>query len=210
MVLQFKHEQLHEAKLTDSIYVVKTDWFSTWKRFWCFVKGTHDMLYQTSNIVHTLGNVTSVCCIDKKGILSWPNPNPEKISVLRARSESGSTSKISLRHSSNSLQEIVHMSEDSLSAKIFERHNSLSVVHEEAFSGVTEVLDITQSGGRAFDIDFDDPHWIKLENSLKPIGLAILLNTCNKDVQDYNRAVTDHLCCVAHNHDPTVPVVSHR
>ncbi len=26
----------------------------------------------------------SLCCVDKKGVLSWPNPTPEKIFLLRS------------------------------------------------------------------------------------------------------------------------------
>ena len=126
--------------------------------------------------------------MDKKGILSWPNPNAEKICVLRARQESVAASRISLRQSASSLQETVFLSEDAQIAKNFERHNSLSTVPQDAHDGVPEILDITQSGARPFDIEFDDPAWTKLLSSLKPLGLGILLNTCNEEVQAYYRA----------------------
>ncbi|OQV16992.1 Transmembrane protein 94 [Hypsibius exemplaris] len=207
---KFKHDFLHEAKLTDAIYIVKADWFSTWARFRSFLEGNSESLFQTSNIVHTLGNVTAVCCMDKKGILSWPNPNAEKICVLRARAESVSASKASLRQSASSLQETVYITEEAQIAKNFDRHNSLSAVAYDSQSAVPEILDMTQSGGRAFDIEFDDPSWTKVLNSLKPLGLGILLNTCNEEVQEYYRTFTDHVSCVANHHDQTVPVVNRR
>ncbi|XP_055339776.1 transmembrane protein 94-like [Paramacrobiotus metropolitanus] len=210
---KLKHDHLHEAKLTDAMYIVKADWASIWQRFRSLVKGTNDSLFQTSNIVHTLGNVTAICCTDKKGVLSWPNPNAEKIFTLHARGDSVSASKVSLRHSSNSLQEMGHSADEALTAKSFERHNSLSVVHQEVpelIDGVAEVVDITQSGGREFEIDFDDPSWTRMLGNLKPLGLAVLLNTCSKEVQDYYRAFTDHVSCVALHHDQSVPVVNRR
>lgn len=102
------------------------------------------------------------------------------------------------------------MTDETLLAKSFDRHNSLSIMHPELLNAALEVVDITQSGGRAFEIDFDDPNWTRLENSLKPIGLGVLLNTCNKEVQEYYRAFTDHVSCVALHHDQSVPVVNRR
>jgi hypothetical protein len=32
--------------------------------------------------VLTLGSLSSVCVLDKKGVLSWPNPTPEKIFIF--------------------------------------------------------------------------------------------------------------------------------
>lgn len=105
---------------------------------------------------------------------------------------------------------MVYITDDLLAAKNFERHNSLSVVAHEHGGSVAEVLDITQNGGRAFDIDFDDPSWLKTKDSLKPLGLGIMLNTCNDQVQEYYRAFTDHVSCVALHYDQTVPVINRR
>lgn len=55
----------------------------TWKLF-ChllFGRSLHGnfWLCRTSNLLHTLGSLTSLCCVDKKGLLSWPNPTAEKV-----------------------------------------------------------------------------------------------------------------------------------
>ena len=34
---------------------------------------------RTENLLQVLASVTALCCVDKKGILSWPNPTAEKV-----------------------------------------------------------------------------------------------------------------------------------
>lgn len=48
---------------------------------------------------------------------------------------------------------------------------------------VGEVLDLTHDNTDPFKLHFDDTKWYKHLNSLKPLGLAILLNTCNVETQ---------------------------
>lgn len=47
-----------------------------WVRLW---RGYSMLLGRSSNVVQVLGSITALCCVDKKGILSWPNPTPEKV-----------------------------------------------------------------------------------------------------------------------------------
>ncbi|XP_040567190.1 transmembrane protein 94 isoform X2 [Lepeophtheirus salmonis] len=55
-------------------------------------------------------------------------------------------------------------------------------------SGVSsEILNITPNHSDPFHVEFDDPSWINFSESLKPIGLNILLNTCHLSTQEkYN------------------------
>lgn len=46
-----------------------------------------------------------------------------------------------------------------------------------------EVLDLTHDLTSPFRLHFDDPSWKLHLSSLKPLGLAILLNTCNANSQ---------------------------
>jgi hypothetical protein len=39
-------------------------------------------LWRTENLLHVLGSITAFCCVDKKGILSWPNPTVDKVFFL--------------------------------------------------------------------------------------------------------------------------------
>ena len=43
--------------------------------------------FRTENLFQTLSSVTALCCVDKKGILSWPNPTAEKVFFLRNESQ---------------------------------------------------------------------------------------------------------------------------
>lgn len=64
--------------------------------------------------------------------------------------------------------------------------------------------------GSAWKIEFDDSHWRTHLASLKPLGLAILLNTCNqKTHKDYNQFcahITNHALFSQH----LVPVGNRR
>jgi len=48
--------------------------------------GRGEYLSRTENLLHTLGSVTSFCCTDKKGVLSWQNPSAEKIFFFKPKS----------------------------------------------------------------------------------------------------------------------------
>ncbi|XP_053721019.1 transmembrane protein 94 isoform X1 [Synchiropus splendidus] len=58
-----------------------------WRHFVCVLKGESQTLCYTSSLLHTLGSVTVLCCVDKQGILSWPNPSPETVLFFSGRVE---------------------------------------------------------------------------------------------------------------------------
>jgi hypothetical protein len=86
----------------DSPILSKREVFTNWTSL---VKGNADLLARSTNIVQVLGSMTvcivvhqlvrntngkmiffhfqALCFVDKKGILSWPNPTPEKVFFLR-------------------------------------------------------------------------------------------------------------------------------
>lgn len=72
----------------------------------------------------------------------------------------------------------INADSDSLDAHMCEA--GASNYSEHAFA---EVLDLTHDQMDPFKLHFDDPEWNHHINSLKPLGLAILLNTCNLDTQ---------------------------
>ena len=41
--------------------------------------------------MYFLKNLQSLCCVDKKGILSYPNPSPEKVFFLQNPTEESQT-----------------------------------------------------------------------------------------------------------------------
>lgn len=48
---------------------------------------------------------------------------------------------------------------------------------------VAEVLDLTHHHDNPFKVHFDDTSWKEYITNIKPLGLAILLNTCNLETQ---------------------------
>ncbi|KAM9296341.1 transmembrane protein 94 [Gastrophryne carolinensis] len=49
------------------------------------IRGKCETLSYTSSLLHGLGSVTVICCVDKQGVLSWPNPSPETVLFFSGR-----------------------------------------------------------------------------------------------------------------------------
>lgn len=73
-----------------------------------------------------------------------------------------------------------------------------------------EVLDLTHDHALPFRLQFDDHSWRQHLNSLKPLGLAILLNTCNMDTQEHYMQFCCHVTCEALYNEDLVPVTNRR
>nr|XP_033817348.1 transmembrane protein 94 isoform X2 [Geotrypetes seraphini] len=58
-----------------------------WNNFLCVLKGKSQTLSYTSSLLHSLGSITVLCCVDKQGILSWPNPSPETVLFFSGKVE---------------------------------------------------------------------------------------------------------------------------
>ncbi|CAN8008067.1 unnamed protein product, partial [Ixodes pacificus] len=81
-------EEEDEARSTQP-QAVSPSWSELRPLVVALLRGKAPDLWRTSSLLHVLGSVTTLCCVDKKGILSWPNPTPEKVFFLkppRARS----------------------------------------------------------------------------------------------------------------------------
>lgn len=71
-------------------------------------------------------------------------------------------------------------------------------------------LDITSDRHNAYGLQFDDVYWDRYLNNLKPLGLAILLNTCNVATQEEFVHFSDHIACESSHNEVAVPVVNKR
>lgn len=111
--------------------------------FFKILMGSCDLLSRSTNIIQVLGSVTAFCCVDKKGILSWPNPTPEKVFFLR------------------DIADETAQSESSLDSNMSD---------QDPKEVVAEVLDLTHDQNSPFKIEFDDHEWKNHLNSLKPLG----------------------------------------
>ncbi|XP_050670868.1 transmembrane protein 94 isoform X2 [Leptidea sinapis] len=167
------------------------------KTFYNILTGREDVVTRTANIVHVLGSLSALCCVDKKGILSWPNPTAEKVFFLRNSSPTSNTSsKISLVGSMG------HQSQTTL-------EQSGDKLNPET-STIVEVLDLTHDQNAPFRVEFDEQRWRRHLARLKPLGLAALLNTCAPAPRHTYAHFCAHLTCQAHQSEDMVPVTNRR
>ncbi|XP_048256879.1 transmembrane protein 94-like [Haliotis rufescens] len=175
--------------------------------------GTAPVVSRQANVLHVLGSVTSLCCVDKKGILSWPNPSAEKIFFFTPghRKKVSRTSDIAVIAQTPLTDTVfsdIPEEEAIKKKKDSGRRSSHSSV--QGVQNHIEVLDLTHDAKTTFGLHFDDPTWKRHMNSLKPLGLNILLNTCNLATVEWYTQFSDHVACAALEHDETVAVVNRR
>lgn len=87
---------------------------------------------------------------------------------------------------------------------------NLCAVDYNSTQTLAEVLDLTHDHMSPFRLQFDDHTWKQHLNSLKPLGLAILLNTCNKATQENYTQFCSHVTCEALYDEDLVPVTNRR
>lgn len=206
--------------------------FKHWLSLW---RGYSMLLGRSSNVVQVLGSITALCCVDKKGILSWPNPTAEKIFFLHE-----SADQISHAGSDSTTD-----NQDDSAAPGTERAKPKSkatngdgnemneiIINPKTRGPIAEVLDLTHDQHSPFRIDFDDHGWKTFSNNLKPLGtrsstlgirimcnrmiflfllvsgLAILLNTCCQQTQEHYSKFCGHVTAVATLDKDLVPVTN--
>ncbi|KAL1453214.1 hypothetical protein WDU94_007379 [Cyamophila willieti] len=316
------------------------------------MKGDGRFVTRTANLLHVLGSVSTICCVDKKGILSWPNPTAEKVFFLRSPNASdmldarevseeptprpnpkeckdkpegehqvhhydlefgeiqpyckgtGTGERVALRtpggndekktegtvetklspiqnggieenksgtcEKKSSSQELKVGTVEKKSEGILEKNscensgtleknceNSGTLEKSDAagtlekkrvqiagigggdsngdrspsetngsvanknggkksekgykqYKPIAEVQDLTHNKYSPFELNFDNTQWHEHLSSLKPLGLAILLNTCNKYTQAHYTQFCSHVTCQALYSDLLVPVANRR
>lgn len=153
--------------------------FWHWLELW---RGDSQLLGRSANVVQVLGSITALCCVDKKGILSWPNPTAEKVFFIRDAAEKkkssasvsangGGVGGASIASESSLESELSSDNDDVDKASVGCGGNEVSKVACGAASGaVAEVLDLTHDQHSAFRLEFDDHEWKDHISSLKPLG----------------------------------------
>ncbi|KAK2583635.1 hypothetical protein KPH14_009573 [Odynerus spinipes] len=193
----FEDADISTPSHPDIIY----NWIELKEYFFNILCGKEHMMSRSANILHVLGSVTALCCVDKKGILSWPNPTAEKVFFLRNSSASSTAS------STGSLgkTELVSYEENTKG-----NSNKACYMQHEMSHSTAEVLDLTHDLALPFRLQFDDHSWRQHLNSLKPLGLAILLNTCNMETQEHYTQFCCHVTREALYNENLVPVTNRR
>ncbi|XP_030748034.1 transmembrane protein 94 isoform X2 [Sitophilus oryzae] len=196
-----KYNPLEEDTDTTNEYNedLKCSWKEIYKNFIDICKGNPEILCRSENILHVLGSVSALGCVDKKGILSWPNPTAEKVFFLHNRDQDTDSSETSL----------VNVN-DLATDQSTETTGNINFDADSPLSATPEVLDLTHNHSEPFRLHFDDHNWQKYLSSLKPLGLGILLNTCNLDTQDRYSHFCSHITCEAMYNENLVPVTNRR
>ncbi|XP_063995307.1 transmembrane protein 94 isoform X2 [Diachasmimorpha longicaudata] len=178
------------------------NWGELTENFFGILFGREYMMSRSASILHVLGSVTALSCVDKKGILSWSNPTAEKVFFLR------NASTLSRDSSTMSLDKQSDPPKTSDSSK--NESNKTMYAHHDMSHSVAEVLDLTHDHALPFRLQFDDQSWRQHLNSLKPLGLAILLNTCNMETQEHYSQFCCHVTCETLYNENLVPVTNRR
>lgn len=149
-------------------------------------------IYAFLLFILVLGSVTALCCVDKKGILSWPNPTAEKVFILRDAADPSSESESDTSFDSHEKfktsekieKETKTEETDSnkcatnkaaeLKASASKRDSGRIIDTHKHPGTVAEVLDLTHDQCSPFRIDFDDHSWKNHIDSLKPLGNVFL------------------------------------
>jgi len=71
---------------------VDVTWQELLKGLFYLLFSKDESLWRSSNLLQVLGSITALCCVDKKGILSWPNPTADKIFFLTSNTNKGNAS----------------------------------------------------------------------------------------------------------------------
>ncbi|XP_059509857.1 transmembrane protein 94-like [Stegostoma tigrinum] len=183
----------------------KENWIETWRMFWATVRGNAPALSQTSSLLHNLGSITVLCCVDKQGILSWPSSCPDKVffftdSWCRAKPQDENlTASISLKTAPSARYTVQRGSEHPELPS-----DAVMVDHQTNFA--VEMLSLSQDQQDPTHIWFDDSNWQQHSASLKPLGLGILLGLCDPTSAARVFQMTDHLSHIALTKSRCLPV----
>ena len=131
------------------------------QRFFC---NSAEADFASFDLLGCLASASALCCVDKKGLLSWPNPTVEKVFFLRSKENEKKRG-------------------DSVTDDAFAGDSVL----------IPEVLDVSHDLFSPQNLRFDNPGWKIFSGSLKPLGLTFLLNTCNTATHDAYTSFTEYL-----------------
>ncbi|XP_070579950.1 transmembrane protein 94-like [Ptychodera flava] len=198
---------LQTMEITDTLIRVPHDVSlnSVWHYFLSTLFGKCNTLTRTANVMQALGTMTELSCVDKTGILSYPNPSVEKVfffSSLSPEDEDDDDvgddeeSDEEGDGSDGSVENYGKKTESKDDDSVFEAEKASD--NEDYFPEChVEVLDLTECHSSEIGLQFDDPNWERHMTSLKPLGLNILINTCNMDAMQKRTEFIDHITCIA-------------
>ncbi|XP_033095289.1 transmembrane protein 94-like isoform X1 [Anneissia japonica] len=165
-------------------------WNEVWEHFKAIICGSSSYLPRTSNLFHALGSMTVFSCVDKRGILSQPDPSVERVFFLTGLQPDDASTTDSVFTASEDHSKTEQTDVD-------ENEQGIQVVKKPIMQDANgEILGLSANlNSDSKEVQFDEPDWEKHINSLKPMGLNILLNTCNKQTVEHHSQFIDHVYC---------------
>eukprot|EP01135_Chromosphaera_perkinsii_P004602 Nk52_evm2s291 gene=Nk52_evmTU2s291 len=179
-------------------------------------------LSRSSNLLQTLGHITTVCCLDRDGVLNVPLSFPEKVIFAsgendekRGGVEMFSTSKP--KSEQRELEEPALTSEEAVpvsTGKVVSFNVPYSSgddtqlassrggtpLKQQSFSNsrsyIPVVLDMAYDPSSRFGLRFEDTEWSEFMAALKPLGLGCIMNSVPTIPAELMRAFEDHLVSV--------------
>ena len=116
--------------------------------------------------------------------MSWPNTSPEKVFILKSQKSPNL----------KTATEVTSVKSDVTSPALHEHVPEITPDINNT-QVIPEILTITHDHRNPFKVDFDDPCWKTYADHLRPIGLSILLNTCNLSTEEKYTNFFNHLVC---------------
>ncbi|XP_078415076.1 transmembrane protein 94-like [Cetorhinus maximus] len=171
-------------------------WIETWRMFWATLRGRAPALCHTSSLLHNLGSITVLCCVDKQGILSWPTSCPDKVFFFTDLHHETKP------HDGNLITPVNLKTAHSTSCTMQQGNEHLelpsdAVIADHHADFAIEMLSLSQDQQDPTRIQFDDSNWLQHSASLRPLGLGILLGLCDPESAARVSQFTDHLSHVA-------------
>ncbi|KAM3172514.1 hypothetical protein ACTXT7_014355 [Hymenolepis weldensis] len=206
--------QNHSVLSADSIIHCKSDRTSVFKKFLksMFIQPES----QTEQLLLHLGQISRMCFVDKKGIISLPIPTPEKLFFFRDRpnrhhktvrmrsfghNSSHQSNEFTVHHvpSSNSFgasngaqpESRNFLSLGSNGGSVVKPHSPRNSIQNNYCT--PEILNINVTLDCLYKPRFESPRWGRFLDCLKPIGLNLLLNNCQSLTYEHYAAFADHL-----------------
>lgn len=107
--------------------------------------------------------------------MAWPNPTTEKIWFVNDKIEQNINQKNEDENKNVDINEITSDHVDKMEDK---DHNSFLE------KKILDTFNVTHDYTNGFQLKFDDTNWCQSLSMFKPLGLSILLNTCNKQISN--------------------------
>lgn len=112
-------EEIDPDNLNSSIPKDKLKFKRVLRELFSFLYNDNGNLWRTANLLHVFGSITALCCVDKKGLLSWPNPTADKIFFLTAPNQPQGQ-----RAKDGSEQTDEHATEDAPTGSLVDAHEN--------------------------------------------------------------------------------------